>query len=171
MNSEALEGLFVQGLQALHSADEQCIASATDVVAGVSDPRLRDAIQTGIRMARRQVGQLDRVFRHAGASPAGTGNGIIEAIETATERARATTAGPVARDVGVIATNRPAFHDYIACYGALRDYAQALGLAEAAAPLQDMLDELEQTDRQFCRISRQIVGSPQTSREVEYALS
>lgn len=171
MDSEALRGLFIQGLQALHAADAQCIASATDVVTGVTDPGLRDAIEAGIRMARRQVVQLDRVFRHVGTPPDGTGNDIVEAIEMATERARRTTAGPAARDVGVIATSRLAFHYYIASYGTLRDYAQALGLAEAAALLQDMLDELEQTDRQFSRISRQIAGSCQTSREVEYAVS
>lgn len=156
MDVSALGTLFVQGLQGLHAADEQCIDSATDVVSGVTDLRLRDAIWAGIRMAQKQVGQLDEVFRHAGVPPGGAENDVIATIERATERARTAT-DPVARDVGVIATSRMAFHYYIAWYGTLRDYAEALGLSEAARLLNHMCHELEQTDVEFSAILRQLV--------------
>jgi ferritin-like metal-binding protein YciE len=156
MEVSALKVLFVQGLRGLHAADAQCIDSATDVVSGVTDSRLRDAIWAGIRMAHRQVGQLDEVFRHAGVLPSGAKNDVIAAIERATELARS-AADPVARDVGVVATSRMAFHYYIAWYGTLRDYAEALGLAEAANLLDHMHHELEQTDVEFATILRRMV--------------
>jgi ferritin-like metal-binding protein YciE len=170
MEFGTLRTLLVGGLQGLHAADEQCIASATDVVAEVTDPRLCDAIWAGIRMAQRQVGQLDEVFRHVGVPPGGAGNDVIAAIERATERARDAT-DPVARDVGVIATSRMAFHYYIAWYGTLRDYAEALGLAEATNLLDVMCHELEQTDLEFSAIARRMVCALPVCRGIECALA
>ena len=166
----SLERLFIRGLRTLHAADERCIASATDVVAGVTDPSLHDAIRAGIEMAERQVGRLDEVFRHARVAPVGTEDGVIAAIERATRRAR-DTADPVARDVGVIATSRMAFHYYIAWYGTLRDYAEALGLPEAAEALDDMRHELEQTDLEFSAIARRMIRAFPTAREPRRALA
>ena len=170
MEVDTLKALFIGGLQDLHAADQQCIASATDVVAEVTDPRLRDAILAGIRMAQRQVGQLDEVFRHVGVLPGGAGNDVIAAIERATERAQDAT-DPIARDVGVIATSRMAFHYYIAWYGTLRDYAEALGLAKATNLLDRMCHELEQTDLEFSAIAQRMVCALPVSRGMERALA
>lgn len=158
MAHRALRDLFIIGLQALHAADQQCIASATRVVTDVADPQLREAISSAIRMADRQVGELDQVFRHAGVAPSGEDNEVIAAIAVATQRAQQSAADSTAHDLGVIATSRQAFHYYIACYGTLRDYASALHLPDAANLLQGMLDELEQADRQFSRIAQHLIG-------------
>ena len=172
-----LRELFISGLRALHAADQQCIASATQVVTEVTNSQLREAIQAALRMANRQVGELDQVFQHAGVAPGGEENEVIAAIAVATQRAQDSAADAMAHDLGVIATSRQAFHYYIACYGTLRDYALALRLPEAAHLLQDMLDDLEQADQQFAQIAQQIIGigwntgvREVASRDVAYAL-
>ena len=177
MATRALRELFISGLHTLHAADRQCIASATQVVTDVANPHLREAIQAAIRMADRQVGELDQVFQHAGAVPGGEENAVIAAIAVATQRAQESAADDMAHDLGVVATSRQAFHYYIACYGTLRDYALALRLPEAAGLLDDMRDELEQADRQFAQIAQQIIGigwntgmREVVSHDVAYAL-
>lgn len=65
---------------------------------------------------------------------------------------------PDARDAGIIASGQIALHYYIAAYGTLRSYADALGNQEASQLMQQTLDERKQQDQDMSRLAEQVVN-------------
>jgi ferritin-like metal-binding protein YciE len=158
MSKDGLKDLFIQGLRAVHAADEQGRVTAGDIAHAATDPRLKKALAHGSQVAQGLGETLAQVFRAAGAEPSHLDNRAITGIAEDAQRVRQAEQDPQARDLGIIAHAQIALHYHIASYGTLRTYARALGHDEAAGMLQGMLDEAKTQDERFTEVAKQILG-------------
>ncbi|MBV9078572.1 MAG: DUF892 family protein [Methylobacteriaceae bacterium] len=153
-----MKGLFVQGLQAMHAADEQGKITTADIEKAATDPRLKEALRHAHEVAGMLDRQLGEVMQAANARPQPIQNAAIEGIATDAQRVREMASDPVARDLGIIAHAQIALHYHIAAYGTLRSYAQALGNEKAAGALQSMLEQAKGQDETYSRVARDLLG-------------
>jgi len=123
---------------------------------------LRAGAQANLKQARR----LEQVFRTAGARPRGKTNQAMQGIKDANNQLVAQYASPAARDLANIAAGQVAAHFYLANYGTLRTYAEALGNSEAVDLLQQTLDETRVIDKEFTKLARRLIDQSDSG---EYA--
>ncbi len=82
----------------------------------------------------------------------------MQGIKNANNTLLAQFADPAARDLMHIAAGQVAAHFYIANYGTLRSYAEALGNRKAAGLLQQTLDETKRIDDEFSKLARHLMS-------------
>jgi ferritin-like metal-binding protein YciE len=75
------------------------------------------------------------------------GKGILEETEIG-----------VVRDAGIIAASQKIEHYEIATYGTLRQFAETLGFEEAAALLEQTLDEEKGADKKLTEVAVNVVN-------------
>ena len=158
MATNGMKMLFVQGLQAMHAADEQGRTTTADIEKAASDPRLKEAFKEGNQVAQSLDQKLGQVFQQAGEQPGGRKNHAIEGIAEDAQQVRKSEKEPRARDLGIIAHAQIALHYHIASYGTLASYAQALGMKEAAQTLHDMLEEVKAQDGKYTQLATQFLA-------------
>jgi ferritin-like metal-binding protein YciE len=158
MANDGMKMLFVQGLQALHAADEQGRITAADLEKAASNPKLKEALKEGSQVAQNLDQQLGQVFQQAGEKPGHIKNHAIEGIAEDAQQVRESEKEPRARDLGIIAHAQIALHYHIALYGTLAAYAQALGMKEAAQTLHNMLEEVKAQDQKYTQLATQLLA-------------
>ena len=75
----------------------------------------------------------------------------------------------ILRDAGLIAAANRVEHYEIATYGSARDFAQKLGLSNAATLFQETLDEEKETDEKLTELAEQINSQGSEEGEEEDA--
>ncbi|MNX31594.1 hypothetical protein D3C86_617870 [compost metagenome] len=108
---------------------------------------LIDALNNHLTETEGQISRLEQVFELAGQKATAKkcdamaglieeGNGILEETEIG-----------VVRDAGIIAACQKIEHYEIATYGTLRQFAETLGMSEAASLLEQTLEEEKGADK------------------------
>ena len=169
MSSQAVRELFSEGLRFLYDAHQQGSAQATANQRTSTSPKLRSMLKAGARANLDQARRLERVFTSAGLRPHGKHDKAMQGIIDANNALVARTRDPAARDLLNIELGQVAAHFYLATYGTLRNYAEALGNREAVRLLQRTLDETGLIDREFSRLAGRLTsqsGAPSYGREV-----
>ncbi|BDP44104.1 hypothetical protein DAETH_40730 (plasmid) [Deinococcus aetherius] len=162
MQGQGLQQLFVQGLQAVYSAEQQGLQAAQEIARNASDPQLQQLLQDQTQRAQGQIQRLEQAMGQAGASTEGIDNPIMRGILEAGQRIMSEAPDADTRDAGIIASGQIALHYYMAAYGTLRSYAQALGNQEAAEQMGQVLAERKEQDQQMTQLAEQVVN-PQAS--------
>ena len=103
MASDAMKKLFVQGLQALHTAGEEGSKSAAANLEVASAPELKQALRDGSEAAKQHAERMRQLFQMAGAPPGGTDNPIIQGIQAANRRILDASDDAQTRDAGISA--------------------------------------------------------------------
>jgi ferritin-like metal-binding protein YciE len=160
MPTNGLHELFARGLQYLYSAHQQGAKQASANYETSSAPRLKHALRAGCKLNLKQAKRLEKVLETVNVLPNARHDHGMQGIAEANNAMIAETGNPAERDLINIALGQTAAHFYIAKYGTLRSYAQALGNHKAAALLQKTLDETEKVNSKFNEIAREIVRKP-----------
>lgn len=144
--STQLGKLFEDGVKDIYWAEKALLKALAKMGKNATSEELVAAIETHIAQTEEQVTRLEKVFSIMGKEPRGKKcdamEGLIKEGETIMEESEE---GPM-RDAGIIAAAQKVEHYEIASYGTLRTYAQTLGLDEAAALLEETLEEEKTTD-------------------------
>jgi len=164
MAMSVVETLFSEGLQRLYGAHQQGAKQAVANYGTSTSPKLRQMLQAGAKANLKQARRLEQVFAAAGLTPSGKADQGMQGIKDANNAMVAQASNPAARDLVNIAAGQVAAHFYIANYGTLRSYAEAMGNTEAAGLLQQTLDETEVIDSEFTKLARRLM-SQSGSRE------
>src|SRR5438094_904292 len=69
---QSMDDLFVHGLQDIYYAENQILKSLPNMIEKAASGELRKALQTHLAETRKQVQQLERVFRMHGNEPQGS---------------------------------------------------------------------------------------------------
>ena len=144
--AEGLRELFVDSLKDIYWAEKALTKALPKMAKNASSANLIAAIEDHLAVTEQQVMRLEQVFEVVGEKAAAKkcdameglikeGEGIIEETEE----------GPV-RDAGIIAASQKIEHYEIATYGTLAAFAKTLGEDEAAALLEETLEEEKQAD-------------------------
>src|SRR5262249_33117294 len=138
---ESLEDLLQEELKDMYDAEKQLTKALPKLSKRASSPELKDAFDEHLRQTEGHVERLGQVFEQLeiparGRKCEGMRNLIAEGEATIAEAEDDAT-----RDALMIASAQKVEHYEIASYGTMRTWATLLGKNEAAALLEENLDE------------------------------
>ncbi|MET0943776.1 MAG: ferritin-like domain-containing protein [Flavobacterium sp.] len=145
--ASGLTELFEDGLKDIYWAEKALTKALPKMAKNATSPELIDALNNHLTETEGQISRLEQVFELAGQKATAKkcdamaglieeGNGILEETEIG-----------VVRDAGIIAACQKIEHYEIATYGTLRQFAETLGMEEAASLLEQTLEEEKAADK------------------------
>jgi ferritin-like metal-binding protein YciE len=151
--ASGLTELFEDGLKDIYWAEKALTKAIPVMIKNATSQELIEALNTHLTETEEQIVRLEKVFEIAGKKAAAKkcdameglikeANGIIEETEIG-----------VVRDAGIIAAGQKIEHYEIATYGILRQFAETLGLPEAATLLEQTLDEEKGADKKLTEVA------------------
>lgn len=147
--ASGLTELFEDGLKDIYWAEKALVKALPKMAKNATSTALIDAINSHLAETEGHVSRLEQVFELIGKKATAKkcdamaglieeGSGILEETEIG-----------VVRDAGIIAASQKIEHYEIATYGTLRQFAETLGLDEAATLLEQTLEEEKAADKQL----------------------
>ncbi|WP_428229326.1 ferritin-like domain-containing protein [Flavobacterium sp.] len=151
--ASGLTELFEDGLKDIYWAEKALTKAIPTMTKNATSEELIDALNSHLTETEEHVARLEKIFALIGQKATAKkcdamaglieeGKGIIEETEVG-----------VVRDAGIIAAAQKIEHYEIATYGTLRQFAETLGLAEAATILEQTLDEEKGADKKLTEVA------------------
>ncbi|MBL7910051.1 MAG: ferritin-like domain-containing protein [Bacteroidia bacterium] len=166
MEESKLMKLFEDSLKDIYWAEKALTKALPKMVKKASSPELIDALESHLAETEEQIKKVEEVFEIIGkkavAKKCEAMNGLIKEAE---EIMKDTDDGAM-RDAGIIAAGQKVEHYEIATYGTLRTFAEILGLNDAAAILEEILEEEKAADEKLTEIAVNTINI-QAAEEVE----
>ena len=152
MVEKTLSDLFLAQLKDIYYAEKKIYRTLPKMVKAAKGPELKQALTTHREETQRQIERLEQVFEMMGkrpqTKPCEAINGIVaeggETMEDFGESA--------ALDTGLVAAGQAVEHYEMARYGALIAWANQLDMPEAAALLNESLQEEMKAERLLTQI-------------------
>lgn len=148
-----LTELFEESLKDIYWAEKALTKALPTMAKNASSADLIDAINLHLTETEEHITRLEKVFELVGkkatAKKCDAMEGLIEEGKGILEE----TEKGVVRDAGIIAASQKIEHYEIATYGTLRQFAETLGLAEAASILELTLDEEKGADKKLTEVA------------------
>ena len=148
-----LHDAFIDELRDAYDAEKQLTKALPKMAKAASSPQLRAAFQAHLKETRAQVERLEEVFESLDEKVSGKHcdgiAGIIEEGKSVMEE----DFDDVTMDACLIAGGQRAEHYEMAAYGTLVAWARAMGHEEAAALLQETLDEEKAADEKLTSLA------------------
>jgi ferritin-like metal-binding protein YciE len=143
----ALKELFIDSLKDMYWAEKHLIKDLKKLAKAATAQELRLAFETHGTETEMQVQKLEQVFELLGekavAKKCEAMAGLSKEAEELTE---STEKGTEVRDVALISAAQKVEHYEIASYGTMKTLAGVLGLVDAQALLEEILEEEKKTD-------------------------
>ena len=158
MKLDSLQKLYVEELRDLYSAENQLVKALPKMAKGASSPELKQAFEDHLEQTREHVERLEEIFEKLDERPTGkTCKGMKGLIEEGSEMLEEDGDESVI-DAGLIGAAQRVEHYEIAAYGTVRTFANMLGEDEAAALLQETLDEEGEADKLLTELAESVVN-------------
>jgi len=160
MPLDTLQSLLLDELRDLYNAENQLLKALPKMAKAATAPELKAAFTEHLEVTRGQIERLDTIFATLGASPKGKKckamEGLIaEAKELLEEKG---DAEPSVFDAALIASGQRVEHYEMAGYGCVRTFANLLGFTDAAALLQETLDEEGEADKKLTELAETVIN-------------
>jgi ferritin-like metal-binding protein YciE len=154
MVEKTLNDLFLAQLKDIYYAEKKIFRTLPKMVKAAQVPELKQAFTTHREETQGQIERLEQVFEMIGkrpqAKPCEAINGIVaEGEETIEDFGQS-----AAIDTGLVAAGQAVEHYEMARYGALAAWAGQLGMPEAAALLNQTLQEEMKAERLLTQIAK-----------------
>lgn len=165
-----LHDAFIEELRDTYDAEKQLTKALSKLAKAAAAPELRGAFESHLEETQGQIQRLEEVFDSLEEKAKGKHcDGIAGIIEEGKAIMEEDFDGAT-MDACLIAAGQRAEHYEMAAYGTLIAWARALGHDEAAALLQETLDEEEAADETLSAlaeggINRSAAGSPPLDSE------
>ena len=148
-----LHDAFVDELRDTYDAEKQLTKALAKMAKAATSPELKSAFESHLEETRGQVERLEQVFESIDEKPRGKHcdgiAGIIEEGKSIMEE----DFDEMTLDACLIAAGQRAEHYEMAAYGTLVAWANMMGHSEAAALLQETLDEEKAADEKLTEIA------------------
>jgi len=158
MSLHTMQDLLVTQLRELHASERRSDEVLPRLADGAADRELARFFQRHAEDARERARRLERVLDRIGA-PAADGtelHGFEGLCDDCLALARQPDAEPHVRDAALVAVAQHVEHDRIAGYGCARTWTTLLGHEDAAALLQESLDETRRADGELNDLAESI---------------
>ena len=146
MAEKNLKDLLLHTLKDVYFAENEILKALPEMARTAGTDKLRQAFETHRSQTEQQIQRLKDVFGLLGEKPEGVRCEAIQGILAEGREVMEEFKGGPALDAGLIAAAQAVEHYEIARYGALRSWAELLGLDEAEDLLEQTLDEEKETD-------------------------
>lgn len=158
MPLDSLHDLYVDCLKDLYSAENQLLKALPRMAKAASAPELKEAFTTHLEETRGQVARLDDLFAELGVSPRGKKCKAMEGLIEEGKEILDEDGEPAVIDAALIGAAQKVEHYEIAAYGTARTFANLLGYEDAAATLQETLDEEGKTDKLLTELAESVIN-------------
>jgi ferritin-like metal-binding protein YciE len=146
MERSALMELFENGLKDIYWAEKALTKALPKMAKNTTSPELLEAIENHLAETEGQIAKVEQVFEILGKKAVAKKCEAMEGlIKEGEEVMKDTEKGPQ-RDAGIISAAQKVEHYEIASYGTLRTFASTLGMEDAAAILEEILEEEKNAD-------------------------
>lgn len=153
MPNKDLHALFVHTLKDVYFAEHAISKALPKMISSAKDAGLKKAFDHHLKQTEEQIQRLNKVFKLIDLKPEGVPCEAIKGILKEGDEIADEFANSRALDAGLLASAQAVEHYEMSRYGALRTWAEELGLAEAAKLLQATLAEEQETDRRLTAIA------------------
>ncbi|MFD2163721.1 ferritin-like domain-containing protein [Paradesertivirga mongoliensis] len=159
IQESGLKTLFIDELKDILWAEKHLLKALPKMAKGATSEELRSSIEMHITETENQITRLQQVFELVGqkatAKKCEAMEGLVEEGKSMMEE---TETGSLTRDAAIISSSQKMEHYEIASYGTLRTLANTLGLSEAAALLEETLEEEKNADIKLTQIAESFVN-------------
>jgi ferritin-like metal-binding protein YciE len=169
MKAESLRDLYIEQLQDLYSAENQLVKALPKMAKAATSEELRTAITEHLQVTKNQARRLEEIFSNLGEDPKGTKCKGMEGLVAEGSEVLEEDMDDDVRDAALIAAAQRVEHYEIAGYGTVRTYANLLGEDEAAAALEEILNEEKEADTKLSSIAEEINLEANSGAEGEQA--
>jgi ferritin-like metal-binding protein YciE len=155
---KTLDELFHDTLKDIFFAEKKILATLPKMAKAAQSPDLKKAFEKHRDETEGHVTRLEKVFAAIDKKPqAKTCDAIVGITEEGAEIMKEYKGSP-ALDAGLLAAAQAVEHYEMSRYGALRTWAQELGLNDAVRLLEQTLEEEKKTDATLTKIAESVVN-------------
>jgi len=155
---KGLNDLFLDTLKDIYFAEKQILKALPKMAKAATSDKLRAAFEKHHGETEGQVERLEQVFelidKPARAKTCDAIQGILDEGKEIMEEYK----GTEALDAGMVAAAQAVEHYEIARYGTLKQWAQQLGMKDAARLLDQTLQEEKKTDESLTSLAEATVN-------------
>ncbi|HEX8484061.1 ferritin-like domain-containing protein [Sphingomonas sp.] len=151
--AKTLDTLFHDTLKDIYYAERKILKSLPKMARAAQSAELKAAFEKHKEQTEGQIERLQQVFEIIGKPARGKTCDAIEGILAEGEEIMDDYKGTPALDAGLLAAAQAVEHYEITRYGTLKRWAKVLGMEDAAALLDQTLQEEAQTDEDLTTIA------------------
>ena len=148
-----LQELFVHTLKDVYYAENAITKALPKMMEAANSKELKAAFEKHLGETENQIARLKEVFELVGEKATGVPCEAIKGILKEGDEVAEEFEDSKALDAGLIAAAQAVEHYEIARYGALASWADELGMSDAAALLNETLEEEEATDEALTQLA------------------
>lgn len=152
-NSSQLMELFEDGLKDIYWAEKALTTAIPKMIKNATSQELIDALKNHLDETGNQVIRLEQVFESINKKAVGKKCVAMDGLIKEAEELMETCEAGAKCDAGIIHAGQKVEHYEIATYGTLRQFAETLGLSEAAALLEATLIEEKAADVKLTEVA------------------
>jgi ferritin-like metal-binding protein YciE len=153
-----LSDLFHDTLKDVYFAENKILKALPKMAKATQSKDLKAAFVKHERETRGQIKRLQRVFKILGKKPQAKTCEAIMGITKEGAEIMADFKGMPALDAGLIAAAQAVEHYEMSRYGTLRTWAEELGMPDAAALLEETLEEEKATDSALTTLAKSVIN-------------
>lgn len=157
--------LFEDELKDIYWAEKALTKALPKMAKNATNEDLVTALEKHLEETEAQVEKLEQVFEVIGKkAQAKKCEAMAGLVKEAQEIMKDTDKGAM-RDAGIISAGQKVEHYEIATYGTLRQFANTLGLNDAAKLLQEILDEEKAADEKLTEVAEATINMQAASED------
>jgi ferritin-like metal-binding protein YciE len=153
-NAKTLDELFHDTLKDIYYAERKILSSLPKMAKAARSLELKAAFEKHEKETDGQIDRLEQVFEIIEAPARGKRCDAIEGILDEGKEIMDEYKGSPALDAGLLAAAQAVEHYEISRYGTLKAWAEKLGLEQAAALLEETLQQEKKTDADLTKIAQ-----------------
>jgi ferritin-like metal-binding protein YciE len=155
MQLNTLKDVLIDHLRDLYDAEKHLVKALPKMAKAADSEELAEAIRAHLEQTKHHVERLEQVFQHLGEKPRAKAckaiRGLIE------EGGEAASDEGSLSDLAIIAAAQKVEHYEISAYGTAKSWAKTLGNNEAAALLDQTLQEEKAADSKLTSVSDDVL--------------
>jgi ferritin-like metal-binding protein YciE len=158
MKIETMEDLFLEQVEDLYDAEKRLVKALPKMAEATTSVTLRQAFESHLMETEGHVSRLENIFRTLGQDPKAHTCDAMKGLISEGEDVVSDINQSALRDAGLIAAANRVEHYEIAAYGSARTFADILGLSEAAALLEQTLQEEKKADQKLTQLAENMIN-------------
>jgi ferritin-like metal-binding protein YciE len=156
--SSQLRKLFEEELKDIYWAEKALTKAIPKMIKKATSQELIDALQTHLEETEKQVTRAEQVFESIGVEAKAKKCEAMAGLVKEAEEIMDDCEEGVMRDAGIISAAQKVEHYEIASYGTLRQFAETLGLSDAASLLEQTLEEEKTADNKLTEVAESAIN-------------
>jgi ferritin-like metal-binding protein YciE len=153
-----INDLFFDTLKDIYFAEKQILKALPKMAKAANSDKLRAAFEKHHGETEGQVERLEKIFELIDKPPRSKTCDAIQGILDEGKEIMEEYKGSEALDAGMLAAAQAVEHYEISRYGTLKQWAQQLGMKEAAGLLDETLQEEKKTDESLSALAEAAIN-------------